>query len=887
MKRGALALIVVLLVVGWAKGQTITASYYNAPLSKVVEEVASQCKVKLAYDYDLVSKYVVTAKFVKSSPSEALQIALENVPLSFVDINGVFVIKPDISKPQLQAAILTLDPTPPKYKVLGLVREKFTGETLPYASVALVGTHNGVAANSDGYFSIITQQADSLQLSVSYIGYLPMKVSVSPANQRGLVVVEMERQIEIVSEVVVSTPRTDVMQTEVDPSRIRLNSARITEFPSISELDITAPLQLLPGIDGTTESLAGLNIRKSTPDKNLVLYDGFTVYQTDHFFGAFSSFNAKAIKDVQVYKGGYDATYGGRSAGVVEITGKSGNMSKSSVDVGVDLLSVDATVETPIGDKASLIVSGRRSYTDKYQSSLYDDLLGNMRADLSAYKNEPAYASSQAKDPSYYFYDLNAKLTINITNRDVVSFSGYKGHDDLTFFNSGQRFKVDEVTDFGSSGASLRWARQWSSRFSQSIVFGGSRYNLFYEHEDSLQRRRALAIFKYDTIQKHFVLDSKINDASLTFSNALKLNESNSLDFGLSVNKVKTDFLETYMHQVNDSYYIDTTRREAGDSRVFAAFIQNTYSNGAIKMLKTGLRINRYDVTQKTYIEPRIQIAIAVTPSLQFKASGGRYHQFINKIPMVTIGDYRSVWAVSNGNHFPVVISDHYIAGFNLKPYSSMVIDVEAYFKNTDGLSAVYNTYKRTSSTQVSETRRYYKYGSKVSGLDILVRQSFGRYQLWLAYTLSKARNQSTTLNGGDSYPAYDDQLHELKVFGVAKVRRWNFSLAYIYGSGKPWDEPTFTNSFVISPTYSMNSERLPAYQRLDLAVGYTYKIGRISCRAGINVFNVFNISNVLGRPYTIKDDAYSQVAQGNSPLDFFDLKGMGEMNSVFLNFNF
>lgn len=95
---------------------------------------------------------------------------------------------------------------------------------------------------------------------------------------------------------------------------------------------------------------------------------------------------------------------------------------------------MDATVETPIGDKASLIVSGRRSYTDKYQSSLYDDLLENMRADLSAYKNEPVYASSQAKDPSYYFYDLNAKDTINITNRDVVSFSGYKGHDDLTFF---------------------------------------------------------------------------------------------------------------------------------------------------------------------------------------------------------------------------------------------------------------------------------------------------------------------------------------------------------------------------------------------------------------------------------------------------------------------
>lgn len=886
MKKGVVTLLAILLV-GLAKGQTITASYYNAPLIKVLEEVAAQCKVKLAYDYDLVSKYSITAKFNKSNPGEALQVAFESLPISFIEINGVFVIKPDQNKSQLQAVVSTPEPTPPKYKVLGLVREKLTGETLPYASVALTGTHNGVAANSDGYFSIITQQADSLMLSVSYLGYLPLKVRVSPANQRGLVVVEMERQVEIVSEVVVSTPRTDVMQTETDPSRVRLNSTRMTEFPSLSELDITAPLQLLPGVDGTTESMSGLNIRKSTPDKNLVLYDGFTVYQTDHFFGAFSSFNAKAIKDVQVYKGGFDATYGGRASGVVEITGKSGNMTKPSVDVGMDLLSVDATIETPIGKKASLIVSGRRSYTDKYQSSLYEDLLKNMRADLSAYSKEPAYASNQTKDPLYYFYDLNTKLTINPTSRDVISVSGYKGHDDLTFSDDGKRFKTNEASDWGSSGMSIRWARQWTSVFSQSIVVGGSRYNLFYLHEDSLQRRKALTLFQYDTIQKHFILDSKINDGSITMSNALKLNEYNSLDFGLSVNKVKTDFAESYLHQVNENFYIDTTRRVANDSKVLALFVQNTYSNGVLKMLKTGLRFNRYDVTRKTYIEPRLQIAIAVSPSLQLKASGGRYHQFINKIPMVTIGDYRSAWAVSDDKHFPVVVSDHYIAGFNLKPYSSMTIDAEAYIKNTDGLAAIYNSYKRTSATQIKEDRRYYKYSSAVAGLDILIRQSFGHYQMWLAYTLSRVRNESNTLNGGDPYPAYDDQLHELKIFGVAKVRRWNFSLAYIYGSGKPWDEPKFTSSFVLSPAYSKNSERLPAYQRLDLAVGYTYKIGRVTCKAGVNIFNVFNISNVLGRSYTIKDDAYNQVIQGNSPLEFSDQKGMGEMNSLFLNFSF
>ncbi|WP_092438475.1 TonB-dependent receptor [Williamwhitmania taraxaci] len=872
-------------MLGFGHAQSFTGSYYNAPLNLVLEEVSSQCNVKMAYDFDLVAKFTVTAKLHKVTLSEALQVAFENTPLTFIEINGVFVIKPDPGK--LQVLTIAPAPLPPKYKVMGLVREKLSGETLPYASISLSGTQNGVAANSDGYFSIITQQADSLLLSISYLGYLPAQLTVSPANQRGLLVVELDRQVEVFDAVMIAAPRSDVMQVESEPSRIRLNSARITELPSLSELDITAPIQLLPGIDGTTESMAGLSIRKSGPDENLVLYDGFTVYKIDHFFGAFSSFNAKAIKDVQVFKGGYDATYGGRASGVVEITGKSGSMNKTSVDVGMDLLSTDVTIETPVGKRASFIISGRRSFTDKIQSSLYESLLKSTRADLSSYTKVPAYVSNETSDPSFYYYDLNTKLTINLSSSDVVSMSGYKGRDKLTFFDSGAKYSIDENSDWGSSGMSLRWARQWSSSFSQTLVFGGSRYNLFYQHLDSLRKRKPLTLFQNDTIQKQFILDSRINDVSLTLSNSLNLNENNSLDFGFSVNSVKTDFSESSLHQVNQNVIIDTTRIVANDSRVLSVYAQNTYSNGILKLFKTGIRVNRHSLTNKTYFEPRVQIAIAASSILQLKASAGRYHQFINRIPMVSATDYRSVWAVSDGARFPVVISDHYIAGFSLKPYSSMSIDVEGYSKFTDGLAAIYNSYRRTATNKITLNRSFYKYSSTVLGLDVMLKQNFGRYQLWLAYTLSKASNESKTINGSDSYPAYDDQLHELKIFGVAKVRRWNFSLAWIYGSGKPWDAPTFTNSTVLSPSYSKNSERLPAYQRLDLAIGYAYNIGKVDCKVGMNIVNVLDISNILGRPYQIKDDAYEQVLQGISPLEFSDINGMGRLNTLYFNFSF
>jgi len=865
--------------------QTITASFNNSPLNVVLEQIASRCKVKLAYDNDLVSQYSVTVTFSNTAPQEAIQKSLVSIPLSFVEINGVFVLKPDFAKQQeLLAFAIKAPPAPPRFRVLGLVKEKLSGESLPFANVVLVGTSNGVAANSDGYFSIITQQADSLLLSVSYIGYLPKQVKISPSTQKNVLVVELEQQTAIVSEVVVAAPRSEVVQTEMEPSRIRLNSNKLGDLPSLTELDIAAPLQLLPGIDGTTETSAGLNIRKSTSDKNLILYDGFTIYQIDHFFGAFSSLNAKAIKDIQVFKGGFDATYGGRASSVIEITGKSGSMDKASADVGVDLLAADATVESPLGSKASFIFSARRSYTDVYRSSLYEDLLAKMRGDLVGDAKLPSFAKEGSNEPTYYFYDLNSKITLKPTDKDVISLSGYKGHDNLTYNASTTNSRTDEASNWGSGGMSLRWARQWSKSFYQTIVLGGSNYNLFYNHTDSIFHLRLVSI---DTAQKVTLIESKVKDGSVKLQNSIKVGVRNTLDFGLEINGISTNFTEGYIHRYNGESYIDTLRKVVGDSRLSTLYLQNTYSFGCIKELKFGFRSSRYNLSGKNYFEPRFQIAIQVHPRLLLKASAGRYNQFINRIVLISGTDFRTVWAVSDGEKFPVVQSNHLIAGFTWKPFVRTTVDLEAYTKYTDGIVIVQNIYSRSATNVITQQKRYYSVNTFVQGLDILVKHSFGNYQLWLAYTLSKSTNQTEKVNGGERYPSWDDQLHEIKVYGMAQIKRWSITAAYIYGSGKPWDDPTYTTSFQLSSSYSKNSQQLPSYNRADVGLAYSYKIGKVNSRVGVNVFNIFNTTNILSKPYSLSDTPYQNVLQNKSPFNFYDEKGMGRLTSLFLNFRF
>ncbi len=83
-------------------------------------------------------------------------------------------------------------------------------------------------------------------------------------------------------------------------SQISLRPSQIDILPNQGEKDIFRTLQLMPGVSSGNETSSGLHVRGGTPDQNLILLDGFTVYHVDHFYGFLSAFNADAIKDVQL-----------------------------------------------------------------------------------------------------------------------------------------------------------------------------------------------------------------------------------------------------------------------------------------------------------------------------------------------------------------------------------------------------------------------------------------------------------------------------------------------------------------------------------------------------------------------------------------------------------
>ena len=319
--------------------------------------------------------------------------------------------------------------------ISGVVKDKESGESLPFANVIVKDTNIGSITNEDGFFTLFNVPSDASTIQVQFMGYKTEILTLTTELVNDKIIILMTPDSNQLEEVVLSLDSgKEIIQMNKNVSQISLSPKKLASIPNLGEKDIFRALQLLPGISGTNESSSGLYIRGGTPDQNLVLLDGFTVYHVDHFYGFFSAFNSDVIKDVQLFKGGFPAKYGGRISSVMDLTGKTGNSNKFTLSSSISLLSANATVEIPIGNKANILISGRRSYTDILKSRLYKSIF-DLYNDSAPTNNSnlpfQARVVQNQLQPSFYFYDLNAKLSYKPSEKDIISVSIYNGEDNL------------------------------------------------------------------------------------------------------------------------------------------------------------------------------------------------------------------------------------------------------------------------------------------------------------------------------------------------------------------------------------------------------------------------------------------------------------------------
>ncbi|QGY44632.1 TonB-dependent receptor plug domain-containing protein [Maribellus comscasis] len=750
--------------------------------------------------------------------------------------------------------------------ITGIVKEKNTGETLPYASVIMEGTTNGTTTNADGYFTLFNIPENGVLLTVRFLGYTNAQVRVEGDDLLNLVVIEMEQETKNIDEIVVAA-RRNMMKVSDNVGQVSISPKQLTSLPSLGEKDIFRSMQLLPGVSGTNEASSGLYVRGGTPDQNLILFDGFTVYHVDHFYGFFSAFNANAIKDVQLYKGGFEPKFGGRTSSVVEITGKTGNENDFKLGAEVSSISANIYTEIPLWGKGSVLFAARRSYAEIIKSGLYEDIFDMAGNETSVQNYTSGRFQTQDTEPVFNFYDMNLKATYKPSDKDVISLSFYSGSDNLDNtidFNTSTRglsgssanisTNTTDLTEWGNHGMSARWGRKWGTQLYSNTVVS---YSQFYSNRD----RTTSTIVTRDETDTTFVgiiQDNKVLDFSVRQDFEYELNANHNLAAGVHFtgNNIR------FENDLNDTTLLDLDNK----GNIYAAYLQDKWSLSKNVNLTFGARVNYFDVTQKYYFEPRIQTIFKWSPRLKTKAAWGIYNQFINRSVQEDLeqGSYE-IWLLSDDEIVPVQSATHYILGMSYEA-DKWLFDVEAYYKDLGGLSElnprVGSTVSASDDLQDIYTNSFFEGTGIAKGIEFLIQKKFGNYTGWIAYTLSKTEHRFDDIED-HPFPALHDQTHEIKLVNSYKWRKWTLAGTWVYATGKPYTAPAGGYSLTLlngTEQYYVvlsdkNGQRLPAYHRLDVSATYDFKIGEVPASLGLSIFNLYNRANVWYKEFTIDSD--------------------------------
>ncbi|MGF1923915.1 MAG: TonB-dependent receptor, partial [Bacteroidia bacterium] len=887
---------------------------YSISMERMLDTIAAKAKIRFVYDYEMVKDMQVTdrfneepvinvlatickannlrywveseeAVFIISSPEDLKrikQMVVQNDPSIHYSNNGQTKKSDQLAISIMPPAVLKKDTVKNKPKepltVSGRVIDQNTGESLPSAIVSVRGTSNSTSTNSDGYFTIFKVPADTCTLEISYIGYRQDSYALNSDNVKKEILIGLFTNIRTLNEVVVQGKKGESVMT-TDKRRVstlQISPTKLDELPNIGERDILRSFQLMPGISGSNESSSGAYVRGGTPDQNLVLFDGFTVYQVDHLYGFFSAFNSNSVKDVTMYKGGFSSKYGGRLSSVTDIIGKEGNNQESIMGGDISLLSANLYLERPINDKSTLLLAYRRSY----EGPLYNKIFNKFNASTTTTTSGPAGGggfggpggggppgggggggfAQTVTTPASAFYDLNAKYTYSPDQKNKFSWSIYQGNDNLdnskiielpSFISSGGNITNTDKTTYGNLGSSLKWSRRWNPKLYSNTLASYSTYHSDRDNSNNITVTDTLGAqieIKNGTFEKN-----RLNDFSLKSDWEYQAASRAKVLFGLYGSSQDV----SYEYSQNDTSKLIDEHTKAGIGGIYGEI---ELSPTERLQLKPGIRSTYYTQTGKVYFEPRLSGSYTLTDKLTLKASTGKFYQFTNRVIREDIlSGSRDFWVLANGSSIPVSSANHFIAGFSYEQ-DQFLIDVEGYYKTLNNLSEYSQRQVGNRRTGITLEEHFYNGSGYTKGIEFLIQKTKGRFTGWVSYTLAEAKNDFQAYGG--EFAASQDTRHEFKSVNMYHYGRWTFSATWIYATGKPYTAPltSYTiNDYSGNPKTFLtisdkNGLRMPSYHRLDFSVLYdllkidSRKVGSV----GFSLFNAYNRGNVWYQQYNI-----------------------------------
>ena len=739
-----------------------------------------------------------------------------------------------------------------KYTISGYVKDSLNGETLTGAAVSLPASHKGIASNSYGFYSITLNKGKYI-LVCTYIGYQEkiIEVDLSTDKQYNF---EMSPKYSTAQEVVITSKVKNGNIKNAQMGKVDLTIEQIKAVPALlGEVDILKTIQLLPGVQVAGEGSSGLYVRGGGPDQNLILLDDAVVYNPGHLFGFFSIFNADAIKNISLIKGGMPAQYGGRLSSVLDISMKEGNDKQLQVDGGIGLIASRVSIQGPIKkNKASFILSARRTYVDALAKPFIKK-------------------TSQFYGSGYYFYDLNAKMNYKISEKDRIYLSGYFGRDVFNFVDTHQALSVN--IPWGNSTATFRWNHVFNKK-----LFGNTTlvYNDYKFHFDATQNDfeiKVLSGIKDISAKQDFDLypfsGHKLKFGGQytfhTFTPTVLSGKQGDVEFHPANAQVKhANEYAAYVQDdwtISDKIKVNAGLRWSGFQQVGPYTLYTTDANG--NRLDSNVYSKGQTIKFYNGLEPRITVRYGIDDNTSLKASASRNNQYIHLVSNAGTTLPTDLWVPSS---YKVKPQQGWLYALGLfKNYKQDMFEasMEVYYKNMENQIEYKEGYVPST---LEETEDFFTFGKGWSyGAEWFVNKSRGRLTGWIGYTLSWTWRSFAGLNNGVTYPAKYDRRHDLTAVAAYELnKRWKLASSFVYATGNAttYPERFYIYDGVLTQQYSsINQYRLPAYHRLDLSATLT---PRHQERKKFRTEWVFSVYNAYSR----KNPYFIYFAQTGNPYD-------------------
>ena len=839
--------ILLALMLSWLSGlaqQRVTVRLDKRPMSELFETIEKQTGYRIYCAPEVSDSLTVSIDETNAEPLALIRTALQNTAFQLsVFQNAVYVINnrtliTALPESFYRRTLIQTDSAMPRFEretkstsetlvyaignpnvssttyvsMSGVVTNFKDGESMPGVTLFIEDPLIGTTTDAFGFYSIQLPPGRR-ELIIRSMGMKDSRRQLMLFSD-GKLDIELEEQIYLLSEVTIQADKIDNIRS-ANVGMERLKMLNIKNIPTVmGEADILRIVMTLPGVKSAGEVSSGFNVRGGATDQNLILYNDGTVYMPTHMFGLFSTFNPDIVDNMELYKSGIPAKYGGRISSVLDIKSKDGNSKEFHGAASLGLLTSRLTLEGPVfKGKGSFIVGGRTTYSDWMMGIIPE--------------------KSGYSDGSAGFYDLNASTNYRINENNTVYLTGYYSRDRFNFSNRDQY-------SYKNINLSAKWRHIFNSKFTGTFVGGHDHYS--YATKDT------------SDIFNAYALDFAINQAFGKADFSYYMNNNHTLNFGLN----------TILYQLNPGNYMPAHQQsllkeeklQSEKSLESALYISDQWEISPLLMINAGIRYSMFNVLGpniynvyspeylpsletimradsagigilKTYHGPeyRFSLRYVIDENTSLKAGVNTMQQYIHKISNSTVMSPTDTWKLSDVNIRPQT-GTQYVAGvFRNFINNTVETSLEAYYKTMSnyldyrgGAELMMNPHIETEVAGVN---------GKAYGVEVMARKAQGRLNGWVSYTWSRTMLQrheelSSSANTNDWYPADFDKPHEVKFVGNFKLtHRYSFSLNCDYSTGRPITLPV-SKYWYEGRQYVYYSERnkyrIPDFFRMDIS---------------------------------------------------------------------